>query len=111
MQARPAPIQRVAALTIAHTHHLLASPPHHKQAHPAPIQRAAALTPAHTHHPPASPPHRTQARTAPIQRVADAVAGKFAYGVMGISLATFLFWSTAGTRIFPQARVCVWRLG
>lgn len=43
-----------------------------------------------------------QARTAPIQRLADAVAGRFAYGVMGASLATFLFWSTAGTSMFPQ---------
>ncbi len=43
-----------------------------------------------------------QARTAPIQRVADAVAGRFAYGVMGASLATFVFWAAAGTSIFPQ---------
>lgn len=43
-----------------------------------------------------------QARTAPIQRLADAVAGRFAYGVMGASLATFCFWATAGTSMFPQ---------
>lgn len=43
-----------------------------------------------------------QARTAPIQRVADTVAGKFAFGVMGLSAATFAFWSTIGTRVFPQ---------
>lgn len=43
-----------------------------------------------------------QARTAPIQRVADAVSGKFAYGVMAAAAATFAFWSTAGTRMFPQ---------
>jgi Cu2+-exporting ATPase len=43
-----------------------------------------------------------QARTAPIQRVADAVAGKFAYGVMGLSAATFGFWATVGTKLFPQ---------
>lgn len=43
-----------------------------------------------------------QARTAPIQRLADAVAGKFAYGVMGLSAATFVFWALAGTRLFPQ---------
>lgn len=39
---------------------------------------------------------------APIQRLADAVAGRFTYGVMGISAATFLFWRTAGLRLFPQ---------
>lgn len=43
-----------------------------------------------------------QARTAPIQRLADSVAGKFAYGVMGLSAATFTFWSTIGARVFPQ---------
>lgn len=46
-----------------------------------------------------------QARTAPVQRLADAVAGKFAYAVMGASAATFAFWATVGTRIFPQARL------
>jgi Cu2+-exporting ATPase len=45
---------------------------------------------------------RAQARTAPIQRVADTVAGKFAYGVMGLSAATFAFWATVGTKLFPQ---------
>uniref|UniRef100_A0A061RM52 Cu2+-exporting ATPase n=1 Tax=Tetraselmis sp. GSL018 TaxID=582737 RepID=A0A061RM52_9CHLO len=44
-----------------------------------------------------------QARTAPVQRLADRVSGVFAYGVMGASLATFAFWATVGTRIFPQA--------
>lgn len=43
-----------------------------------------------------------QARTAPVQRLADAVAGKFAYAVMGVSAATFAFWATLGTRLFPQ---------
>jgi Cu2+-exporting ATPase len=43
-----------------------------------------------------------QARTAPIQRLADSVAGRFAYGVMALSAATFAFWSTAGARLFPQ---------
>lgn len=43
-----------------------------------------------------------QARTAPVQRLADAVAGKFAYAVMGVSAATFAFWATVGTRLFPQ---------
>ncbi|GFH08130.1 uncharacterized protein HaLaN_03045, partial [Haematococcus lacustris] len=42
------------------------------------------------------------ARTAPIQRLADSVAGRFAYGVMALSAATFLFWATAGTKLFPQ---------
>jgi Cu+-exporting ATPase len=43
-----------------------------------------------------------QARAAPIQRLADVVAGKFTYGVMGAAAATFLFWAGAGTRMFPQ---------
>ena len=37
-----------------------------------------------------------QAREAPVQRLADAVAGKFCYSVMGASAATFAFWSLAG---------------
>ena len=37
-----------------------------------------------------------------MQRLADAVAGKFAYAVMGASAATFAFWATIGTRVFPQ---------
>ena len=45
-----------------------------------------------------------QSRAAPVQRLADAVAGKFAYGVMATSAATFCFWSILGPRIFPQAR-------
>lgn len=48
-----------------------------------------------------------QARTAPIQRLADTVSGRFAYGVMGASAATFLFWSTIGTKMFPQVRLLV----
>ena len=43
-----------------------------------------------------------QARTAPVQRLADKVSGVFAYGVMGASLATFAFWATVGTKVFPQ---------
>jgi cation transport ATPase len=31
-----------------------------------------------------------------VQRVADAVAGKFCYGVMAASAATFAFWQTLG---------------
>ena len=46
-----------------------------------------------------------QARTAPVQRLADAVAGKFAYAVMGVSAATFAFWATVGTRLFPQVHL------
>ena len=46
-----------------------------------------------------------QARTAPVQRLADAVAGRFAYAVMGVSAATFAFWATVGTRVFPQVGV------
>mmetsp|Transcript_4760 Transcript_4760/g.13215 ORF Transcript_4760/g.13215 Transcript_4760/m.13215 type:complete len:997 (-) Transcript_4760:125-3115(-) len=43
-----------------------------------------------------------QSRTAPVQRLADKVSGTFAYGVMGASLATFAFWATIGTQVFPQ---------
>ncbi|EFJ44901.1 hypothetical protein VOLCADRAFT_64450 [Volvox carteri f. nagariensis] len=44
-----------------------------------------------------------QARTAPIQRLADTVAGKFAYGVMGLSAATFAFWAAVGTRVLSSS--------
>ena len=43
-----------------------------------------------------------QARTAPVQRLADAVAGRFAYAVMGLAAGTFGFWASIGTRLFPQ---------
>ena len=43
-----------------------------------------------------------QARAAPIQRLADVVAGKFTYCVMGAAAATFCFWAVAGTKMFPQ---------
>jgi E1-E2 ATPase len=49
-----------------------------------------------------------QARTAPVQRVADAFAGRFAYGVMGASALTFAFWTTAGARLFPQVGLSCW---
>lgn len=71
----------------------------------------ASIVHASPHHPAVNPapdlpaPCAPQARTAPIQRLADAVAGKFAYGVMGLSAATFVFWSTVGTRMFPQVRL------
>src|SRR6476469_8392381 len=43
-----------------------------------------------------------QTRKAPIQNLADTVAGYFVYGVMGISVLTFLFWYFAGTHIWPS---------
>jgi Cu2+-exporting ATPase len=42
-----------------------------------------------------------QSREAPVQRLADAVAGKFCYGVMAAAAATFTFWSTIGVNMFP----------
>ncbi|EFJ44076.1 hypothetical protein VOLCADRAFT_95682 [Volvox carteri f. nagariensis] len=42
-----------------------------------------------------------QAREAPVQRLADAVAGRFCYGVMAAAAATFVFWITAGPALFP----------
>ncbi|KAK9163166.1 hypothetical protein Syun_004068 [Stephania yunnanensis] len=44
-----------------------------------------------------------QSREAPVQRLADKVAGHFTYGVMALSAATFLFWSSFGSRILPAA--------
>jgi Cu2+-exporting ATPase len=44
-----------------------------------------------------------QSREAPVQRLADAVAGKFCYGVMAASAATFAFWQTLGTAWWPWA--------
>jgi Cu2+-exporting ATPase len=43
-----------------------------------------------------------QAREAPVQRVADEVAGRFCYGVMGAAAATFAFWSLLGVQLFPH---------
>ena len=40
-----------------------------------------------------------QARTAPVQRTADAISGKFAYAVMGLSAATFAFWQSVGSKV------------
>ena len=37
-----------------------------------------------------------QAREAPVQRLADTIAGKFCYTVIGASAATFAFWTLAG---------------
>ena len=42
------------------------------------------------------------AAEAPVQRLADQVSGKLKlYGVMAASAATFTFWSTVGTKLFP----------
>jgi Cu2+-exporting ATPase len=43
-----------------------------------------------------------QTRKAPIQNLADTVSGYFVYGVMAISVLTFLFWYFAGTHIWPS---------
>ncbi|GLC60839.1 hypothetical protein PLESTB_001681900 [Pleodorina starrii] len=43
-----------------------------------------------------------QAREAPVQRLADAVAGRFCFGVMAAAAATFAFWLTAGPHMFPH---------
>ncbi len=45
---------------------------------------------------------QAQARKAPIQGLADRVAGRFCYGVVALSIATFLFWWQWGTRIWPK---------
>jgi len=39
-----------------------------------------------------------QSREAPVQRLADAVAGRFCYGVMAASALTFAFWQLIGER-------------
>jgi len=44
-----------------------------------------------------------QSREAPVARLADKIAGRFCYGVMGASFLTGLFWATAGAHLFPQA--------
>jgi Cu+-exporting ATPase len=44
-----------------------------------------------------------QAQEAPVQRLADAVSGKFCYGVMAASAATAAFWATAGAALWPGA--------
>lgn len=50
-----------------------------------------------------------QSRAAPVQRLADTVAGRFAVGVMGCSLATLAFWSLAGPTVFPQVNSFMYR--
>ncbi|KAL5992392.1 Polyamine N-acetyltransferase 1 [Asimina triloba] len=50
-----------------------------------------------------------QSREAPVQRLADKVyfqhqvSGHFTYGVMALSAATFMFWSTIGSKVLPAA--------
>ena len=43
-----------------------------------------------------------QARKAPIQGLADRVAGNFCYGVVALSLTTFVFWWKIGARLWPE---------
>lgn len=43
-----------------------------------------------------------QTRKAPVQKLADTIAGYFAYGVMAIATATFLFWYFVGTNIWSE---------
>ncbi|MFW6732449.1 MAG: heavy metal translocating P-type ATPase [Synechococcus sp.] len=45
---------------------------------------------------------RAQARRAPIQALADRWAGRFTWIVLGLALATFLFWWLWGTQLFPE---------
>ncbi|KAL6776134.1 CTP4 [Auxenochlorella protothecoides x Auxenochlorella symbiontica] len=44
-----------------------------------------------------------QAREAPVQRLADAVAGRFCFGIMAVSAATLAFWAGPGAALFPGA--------
>ena len=43
-----------------------------------------------------------QTRKAPIQGLADRVAGNFCYGVITLSIATFLFWWQIGAKLWPE---------
>ncbi|KAG5048311.1 hypothetical protein JHK85_009414 [Glycine max] len=43
-----------------------------------------------------------QSREAPVQRLADSIAGPFVYSVMTLSAATFAFWYSVGSHIFPE---------
>ena len=45
---------------------------------------------------------QAQARRAPIQGLADRVAGRFCYFVIGLALAAFLFWWLIGADLWPQ---------
>ena len=44
-----------------------------------------------------------QTRAPPAQKLADLVAGKFCYGVMAASVATFAFWKFIGSKVFAEA--------
>lgn len=46
-----------------------------------------------------------QTRKAPVQQLADTIAGYFAYGVMAIATATWLFWYFIGTHIWDSVLV------
>eukprot|EP00638_Chattonella_subsalsa_P003035 CAMPEP_0117754292 /NCGR_PEP_ID=MMETSP0947-20121206/12745_1 /TAXON_ID=44440 /ORGANISM="Chattonella subsalsa, Strain CCMP2191" /LENGTH=853 /DNA_ID=CAMNT_0005573359 /DNA_START=595 /DNA_END=3156 /DNA_ORIENTATION=- len=43
-----------------------------------------------------------QSRQAPIQSVADRIAGKFCWGVLGTAGLTTLFWGSLGSSLFPR---------
>lgn len=43
-----------------------------------------------------------QARKAPVQGLADAIAGYFTYGILGLALITFLFWYGFGLAHWPE---------
>ncbi len=45
---------------------------------------------------------QAQTKKAPIQTLADQIAGKFCYGVIGLSILTFLFWWQVGTSLWPD---------
>jgi Cu2+-exporting ATPase len=44
-----------------------------------------------------------QSREAPVQQLVDKVAGRFTYGVMALSAATFTFWNLFGAHVLPSA--------
>ena len=44
---------------------------------------------------------QAQSRKAPIQRLADQVAGRFCYGVLGLAAFTLVFWWLWGARLWP----------
>ena len=44
-----------------------------------------------------------QSSSAPVSRLADAVSGKFVYGVLAVAAATATFWASVGTSLFPGA--------
>uniref|UniRef100_A0A1D1YAP0 Copper-transporting ATPase PAA1, chloroplastic n=2 Tax=Anthurium amnicola TaxID=1678845 RepID=A0A1D1YAP0_9ARAE len=44
-----------------------------------------------------------QSREAPVQRLADKISGRFTYGVMAFTAATFMFWNLLGLLLVPTA--------